>query len=112
LDDAWEVAQSYRGPDPYEMLALIGGFAQARASYDKVLSPEGRAAVIDLGLQAATMALETRQEGLDAMISKALLLREKAKLTGDPALADEATRLQQQASELQDRLRDAAGPKQ
>jgi TonB family protein len=110
LDDAWEVAQSYRGPDPYEMLALIGGFAQARASYDKVLSPEGRAAVVDLGLQAATMALETRKEGLDAMISKALLLREKAMLTRNPALADEATQLQREALELQDRLRDAARP--
>ncbi len=61
LEDAWEVAQSYRGPDPYEMLALIGGFAQARASYDKVLNAEGRTAVIDLGLQAATMALEARR---------------------------------------------------
>jgi TonB family protein len=112
LEDAWEVAESYRGPDPYEMLALIGGFAQVRASYDQALSPEGRAAVIDLGLQAATMALETRPEGLDAMISKLLLLREKAKLTGDPVLENEATQLQQQALELQARLREAAGPKQ
>jgi len=112
LEEAWEAAQSYRGPDPYEMLALIGGFAQARVSSGKALSSEERAAVVDLGLQAATMALETRGEGLDAMVFKALLLREKAKLTGDPALAEEATRLQRQASELQTRLREAARPKQ
>ncbi len=113
LEEAWEVARSYRGPDPYEMLALVGGFAQARASYDTGLSPEERAAVLEIGLQAATMALEVRREGLDATISKALLLREKAKLTGDPAerqsLEDEAAQLQRQALELQARAREAAG---
>ena len=114
FEDAWEVARGYRGPDPYETIALVGGFAYQRASRDKVLSPEGRAAIVEQGLQAATMALETRKEGLDAMISKALLLREKAKLTGDPAerqtLEDEASQLQRQAMELQARAREAAGP--
>jgi TonB family protein len=114
LEDAWEVARSYRGPDPYEMLALVGAFAQARASYDKVLSLEGRAAVIEIGLQAETMALEARREGLDATIFKALLLQEKAKLTSDPAerqaLESEAAQLRQQAMELQARAREAAGP--
>lgn len=113
LDDAWEVSRSYRGPDPYEMLALVGAFAQERASYDKVLSPEGRAAVIEQGLQAATMALEARAEGLDAIISKVLLLREKAKVTRDPAerqaLEAEVAQLQRQILELQDRAREAAG---
>lgn len=113
LEDAWEVARSYRGPDPYEMLALVGSFAQARASHDTVLSPEGRAAVLEIGLQAATMALEVRRDGLDAMISKALLLQEKATLTRDPAerqaLEDEAAQLRQQALEIQARAREAAG---
>lgn len=113
LEDAWEVARSYRGPDPYEMLALVGAFAQERASYDKVLSPEGRAAVIEQGLQAGTMALEARAEGLDAMISKTLLLREKAKVTRDPAerqaLEAEVAQLQRQILELQDRARGNGG---
>ena len=113
LEEAWEVARSYRGPDPYEMLALVGSFAQARASYDTGLSPEGRAAVLEIGLQAATMALEVRGEGLDATISKALLLQEKAKLTRDPAerqaLEDEAAQLRQHALEIQARAREAAG---
>ncbi|MFL6259553.1 MAG: energy transducer TonB [Thermoanaerobaculia bacterium] len=113
LDDAWGVARGYRGPDPYEMLALVGAFARERASRDKLLSPEGRAAVVELGLQAETMALEARREGLDAMISKSLLLREKAGLTHDPAerqaLVDEAAQLQRQAMELQARAREAAG---
>jgi hypothetical protein len=115
FEDAWGVARGYRGPDPYEMLALVGGFAYQRASYDTVLSPEGRAAVLEIGLQAATMALEVRREGLDATISKALLLQEKAKLTRDPAerqaLVDEAAQLRQQALELQARAREAAEPK-
>ena len=114
LEDAWEVARSYRGPDPYEMLALVGAFAQERASYDKVLSPEGRAAVIEQGLQAATMALEARAEGLDAMISKLLLLREKVKVTRDPAerqaLEAEVAQLQRQILDLQDRAREGAPP--
>jgi hypothetical protein len=59
------------------------------------------------------IALETRGEGLDAMISKTLLLREKAKLTPDPAerqaLEVEVAQLQQQILDLQDRAREAAG---
>jgi TonB family protein len=114
LEDAWGVARGYRGPDPYEMLALVGGFAYQRASRDKLLSPEGRAAVVEQGLQAAAMALEARRVGVDAMFSKALLLREKAKLTSDPterqALEDEAAQLQRQVMELQARAREAAPP--
>jgi TonB family protein len=113
FDDAWELARGYRGPDPYEMLALVGGFAYQRASRDKVLSPEGRAAVIEIGLQAETMALEARREGLDAMVSKSLLLREKAKLTSNPterqALEAEAAQLQRQVKDIQAKAREAAG---
>ncbi len=113
FEDAWEVARGYRGPDPYEMLALVGGFAYQRASRDKLLSPEGRAVVLEQGLQAANMALEARRVGVDAMISKAVLLQEKAKLTHDPAerqaLVDEAAQLQRQALEIQARAREAAG---
>jgi TonB family protein len=113
FEDAWGVARGYRGPDPYEMLALVGGFAYQRATRDKVLSPEGRAAVVEQGLQAATMALEARRAGVDAMISKAALLEEKAKLTSDPAerqaLEDEAAQLRRQATELMAKAREAAG---
>jgi TonB family protein len=114
LEDAWGLARSYRGPDPYEMLALVGAFAQARVARDKVLSPEGRAAVIEIGLQAETMALEASKAGVDAMISKASLLREKAKLTPDPterqALEVEAAQLQRQATEMMVKAREAAPP--
>lgn len=113
LEEAWEAARGYRGPDPYEMLYLVGASAWDRASHDKVLRPEARAEVVELGLQAETMALEARGEGLDAMIYKSLLLREKAKLTLDPAdrqeLENEAAQLMQQAMELQAKAREAAG---
>lgn len=113
LDDAWGMAQGYRGPDPYEMLILIGAFAGGRAANDKVLSPEGRAAVIELGLQAETMALEARRVGLDAMIYKEALLQEKVKLTSDPAerkaLEDEAAQLRRQVTEQMAKEREAAG---
>jgi TonB family protein len=113
LEDAWGVVRSYRGPDPYEMLALVGSFARDRVTQDKVLSPEGRAAFIEMGLQAETMALEARREGLEAMIDKALLLLDKARLTRDPAerqaLEEESAQLQRQAMELRTRAREAAG---
>lgn len=61
------------------------------------------------------MALEARgsREALDVMIYKVLLMREKAKLTRDPAerqaLEDETAQLEQQAVEIQVRARGAAG---
>jgi TonB family protein len=110
LEEAWQVAKSYRGPDPFEMLALIGSFAQEQVARDEVSGSEWRPAVIDLGLQATTMALAIRREGWDAMISKARLLRAKAQLTGDPAQVEEAAQLQRQAMELRARARDADGP--
>jgi TonB family protein len=105
LEEAWADARGYRGPDSYEMLYLVGAFAWDRAYPDKVLSPDARAEMIELGLQAETMALEARGEGLEAMTLKYVLLGEKAKLTLDPAerqaLMKEADQLQRQTVELQ-----------
>lgn len=119
LEDAWGVARSYRGPDPYEMLALVGDFAVERVErveHDNVLSPEGRGAVIEIGIQAETMALAARKEDLFAMIHKASLLREKAKLTPDPAerkaLEDEAAQLKQRVKELMIKARENTEGKQ
>lgn len=120
LEDAWGVAQSYRGPDPYEMLILVGSFAKDRVTQDKTLankmvSPEERAALIEMGLQAETMAIEARRgAGVEAMMYKASLLREKAALTSDPAerqaLEDEAAQLQRQATEIMAKARETAAP--
>jgi TonB family protein len=116
VEDAWEEAQSYRGPIPYEMLYLVGAYARDRAFHDGVLSPDARAALVDLGLQAVNMALEARSDGVEATAYKALLLREKAKLTLDPqersALEDEAMQLQRRAMEIQARGREGGGTPQ
>ncbi len=112
LEDAWGEVRKDQSRDPFESLYLVGAYAWNRAYRDKVLSPEGRAVVIELGLQAETLAIEARREGLEAMIYKSLLLREKAKLALDPderlALNTEAFQLQRQAMELQARAREAA----
>jgi hypothetical protein len=81
-------------------------------SRDQALSPEGRAAVIEIGLQADTLAIEAHK-GVEPMIHKASLLREKAKLTSDPtkrqALEDEAAQLKQKVKEMMIKAREAAG---
>ena len=109
LDDAWEDARSYRGPDPYEMLYLVGAYAWYRATHNGVLNLEARAAVVDLGLQAEDMALEAKTDGLEATMYKALLLLEKAHVTPDRderlALAKEAMQLQRQAMKMLARAR-------
>lgn len=104
LDEAWERARSSQGADSYELLYLVGVFARERALQGGVLSPEARAAAIDLGLQAETMALEVRKDGLEAMLLKLLLLVDKMELTSDPeerlALQREGIELRQRAMEV------------
>lgn len=113
LDQAWTEAESRPGPEAYEALYLVGAYAHYRAAYDKVLSPEGRSAVVELGLQAETRAMAARGEGFEAPFYKALLLQEKAKLTLDPAQRDalkrEADQLRLQAQDLLAKAKAAAG---
>ncbi|MFL6232656.1 MAG: energy transducer TonB [Thermoanaerobaculia bacterium] len=103
--NALGVARSYPGPDSYEMFYLVGAFARERA----VVSPDQRAGLIDLGLEAETMAIEVRREGMEAMIYKALLLRDKAKLALNPA---ERQALENEAAQLEQKTKtwEAAGP--
>jgi len=97
LEEAWRKAKSSASPESYEMLYLVGAFARDRAFDDKLLSPQGRAAVVELGLQAEDRALAARAEGWEALYYKGALLQEKAKLTTDPA---EREALQREALEL------------
>lgn len=111
LDQALEEAGRYRGPDPYEILFAIGNAAWTEATQNRLLSPEARAAVVELGLQALDGAMEARNDAFVAINYKSLMLREKAKLASDPdalqELNDEADRLQRLAYELQARAREA-----
>jgi hypothetical protein len=100
---------SYRAPDPYEVLYMVGAFAWNKAVYNRSLDREKRAEAIELGLQAETAAMAARADGYEAVVYKSLLLREKAKSTLDPseqqALAAEAIELQTQATELRAKSR-------
>jgi hypothetical protein len=100
MDEAFQAVLAYRGPDSYEILSGICGFAWTRAYHDKVLSTEARAELIELGLQAESMATAVREDGVETMFCKGLLLQEKAKLTRDP---DERQELFDEAKELLDR---------
>jgi TonB family protein len=107
LKDAWEMAQSYRGSDQFELPYAVGFFAAKKASADKLLGPEARAEIIEVGLQAETRAMEVRKDALAPVIYKIQLLGEKAQLTSDPkerkALADESAQLVKLARELRSR---------
>jgi TonB family protein len=113
LDEAWAQARSERGLAAYEMLYLVGVTAHERASQGGVLSREARADLVDLGLQAETMALEIRSDGLEAMLLKLQLLVNKFELTSDPAeraeLQREAIELRQRAMELHARQQKDVG---
>ena len=114
LDAAWAEAGSHTGPNAYEALYLVGAYAYDRATgFNKVLSPEGRAAVLELGLRAETQAMAARGEAFEAPYYKALLLQEKAKRTSDPALREalnrEANQLRIRSQDLLAKAKAAAG---
>jgi TonB family protein len=113
LDAAWAEAESHSGPEAYEALYLVGAYAYERTLLDKVLSPESRAAFVELGLRAETRAMAARGVAFEAPYYKALLLREKAKLTLNPAHRDalkrEADQLRLQAQDLLAKAKAAAG---
>lgn len=81
LADAWEEAQAYDGPEPYEVSEIVAGAALEEA----VQEPDDvkREELIDLGLQAVKRALEGKKDDPSAMATRALLLREKAALAGE-----------------------------
>jgi TonB family protein len=96
LEEAWGVARAYRGLERFDLLASVG----AMAAYSVAGAPSGerRAEIVELGLQAATEAMAVNPEDpLEAVMTKSLLLREKAKLTLD---ANERDALDKQATEL------------
>ena len=98
LDEAWKEARAYDGADPYEAFHQVA-FAALNAMAG---SREGKArpAFLEIGLQAATEAMDAREGDKAAMLIKSKLLREKAKLAFDTqraALLYEAEELERQA---------------
>jgi TonB family protein len=104
LDAAWQKALAYRGPERYQILQGVGQLAWNRAHHDTLLSTSARAEVIEVGLLAATLAMEARDDASEAPALRSMLLLQKAKLTTDPAetkaLLEEAKQLQSLAAEL------------
>jgi TonB family protein len=84
LDDAWKLALPLRGPGSFEALHRVGLVALQRAQRDKILNAEARGRIIDLGLQAETLAMDAEPDEPEPPLIKSLLLREKARLTTDP----------------------------
>lgn len=68
LDEAWEEAQAYDGPEPYEAFHQVA-FAALNAAAG-TLDEKARAAFLDVGLQAATQAMDAREGDRQAMITK------------------------------------------
>jgi TonB family protein len=104
LKEAWQVAQSYRGSEQFELPYVVGLFAARKAAAEKLLSLEARTEIIELGLQAETRAMEVRKDALAPVVYKGQLLGEKMKLTTDPkereALSAEIAQLMGLAREL------------
>jgi len=97
LKEAWQEARSYHGSDPFELPYVVGSFAARKVAEDKSLSPEARAEMIELGLQAEARAMTIKTDSIMPVYYKIQLLREKAKMTSDPkdrkALTAEADQL-------------------
>jgi TonB family protein len=105
--DAWQEVLDYRGPEPYYVLFNVGALAATQAASDQRLDAAGRAEAIEIGLEAATMAMAADPEGFGGVAVKYSLLRQKAMLTADPeereALLAEAKQLEKLMNELRER---------
>jgi TonB family protein len=110
LEDGWQEALAYHRSDPYEILQIVGLFAWSKLKPD--MAVEESAKVVEMGIQAETMAIAANAGSLEALVYKGLFLREKMKLTTDgqerQRLFDEANELEKQAMDLQAKAK-AAG---
>jgi TonB family protein len=98
MDEAWEEAQAYDGPEPSEVFNQVA-FSALNAAVG-TLDVEARSHFIEVGLQAATRAMAAKVDDTMAMMTKSQLLREKARLTTGPeheALLSEARELAKRA---------------
>jgi tetratricopeptide (TPR) repeat protein len=99
--------RAQREPNNPEAFYTIATFYWDKAYRDFRLPADQKAKYVDDGLVAVEKALSLRDDYLDAVAFKNLLLREKAKYVKDRAEYDkliaEANRLQQRAVELQKR---------
>ena len=81
---AWEWVKADPAPPPIEALLNIPPLAARLAVYDASSHAE-RAALVEVGLEAATLAVETDGRNAVALVSKARMLRLEAWLAADAA---------------------------
>jgi TonB family protein len=114
FEDAWQAVLDYRGPGPYEILFQIAALAAIQASPNRNLDAASRAEAIEIGLEAAAMALAAQPESQLGIAIKLSLLRLKATLTEDPAeresLLAEAQQLEKLMIELRQRQEAGTAP--
>lgn len=92
--ESWREAQALDDPE-HELLYGIGLKAQNRA-YEERNDEALAAEILDAGLQALTRALEVKEGSYWTLLARSSLLRQKANLTGDKALLDEAEKVNEQ----------------
>lgn len=115
LDQAFQLANSLQGEEKAQTLFAIGASAWDRVFHQgETLDYEGRAKLVDMGLDAVKKALDIQPDFANAMVYYGLLYRQKAALETDPAkrLEDEqiASDWQQKAQALINKSKPAKAP--
>jgi TonB family protein len=104
FDEALRWAEGYRGESRAYALAGLGGYAWRQATSGAALDPAARNLLLDQGIEAEDQALATAPDLPEAMLFKALLLKEKSSRASDlaerTALFGESGRLTQAAAEI------------
>lgn len=97
FDEALRWGEGYGGESRALALVGLGSYAWKQATGANDLDLAAVQALLDRGLEAQNLALGTAPDLPEAMLVKALLLREKSKRTDDPAqrtaLFDESVQL-------------------
>jgi tetratricopeptide (TPR) repeat protein len=105
-------ARAQKEPNNPEAFYMISTFYWEKAQKDFTISQAERMKFAKLGIQAVDKALELKQDYLDALVYKGLLLRVEALLEKDPKvqqqLIKEAVTYQERAKQVQSKQR-AAG---
>lgn len=100
--EALEEARTYDGPEPETALQLVAYSALSELAR-RSAPEEERAGIVEVGLEAATAAMEARKDFKEAMFIKSRLLQQKAGLATGPqraALLDEARELEKRAEAI------------
>ena len=100
--EALKEARTFDGPEPETALQFVA-YSALHELAKRSAAEEERAGIVEVGLEAATAAIEARKDFKEAMFIKSRLLRQKAELATGPqraALLEEASELARQAESI------------